>query len=611
MQLGAIITALVAACAAVPAAAQAPSYAPALRQCPSNGTILSTTGSPLDGTQSLFPAEASYLRQRRQATQSTWRDYLSGNDTGYNATVILNNQPKMSIAISGGGLRASLYGAGSLSALDARNETTLGPILQLADYMAGLSGGSWAVSSVAMNDLRPSYELATQLWKLDLDILAPGGLLGISDNRQYFEGILQDVQQKADTGAPVSICDIWSRALAMHFYNGTTRDNFFEPGAEHDEGLLWSSIKLTQNWQTYAMPVPVVVATSRESEQQQLTDMSSTVIPLENTVYEFTPFTYGSFDHTLRARVPLEYLGTFLNGSQPLNSSSCVEYYDNAGFVIGTSACLFNAVSDTFSSSTVTDLISRLLQDVTNIQAANYSVALVSNIPNSFYNYSPGDGVRSESYGNAISQITDGGENGENVPVGPLLVKARQQDIVLALDSSADTDQTWPNGTSLLASADRAANYSSGYVSFPPLPASQVDFVQQGLNIRPTFFGCDVPTANMTSQNTYPIVVYMPNAPPPPSQINANTYFTNTSTFQLNYALDDVYSFLDAAHANTLKGGVSREDTDAQYPTSNGGANDNSGGGGGQQQPTSGATVASASGVVVLAVAAGVLGLIA
>ncbi|KAM0793568.1 hypothetical protein ACM66B_001004 [Microbotryomycetes sp. NB124-2] len=655
MVLGGVLTAVVAVCSVTSAVAQAPSYAPQLRQCPSNGTILSSTGSPLDGTQTLFPAEQAYLRQRRQAVRSLWSSYLGSNDTGYNATQIINNQPKMSIAISGGGLRASLYGAGSLSALDQRNETTLGPILQLADYLAGLSGGSWTVSSVTMNDLRPSYELATQEWLLDLDILAPGGLLGLSENRVYFENILSDVQMKADSGAPVSITDIWGRALAMHFYNGTDRENFFNPNSSHDEGLLWSSIKLTQNWQTHSMPVPIVVATSRESEQQQLTDMSSTVIPLENTVYEFTPFTYGSFDHSLRARVPLEYLGTFLNNSQPLNSSACIQYYDNAGFVIGTSASLFNAVSDAFNSATVTDLISRLLQDITNIQAANYSIALVSNIPNSFYQYSPEGDVRSESFGNPISQITDGGENGENVPLGPLLVKARQQDILLALDSSADTDQTWPNGTSLLASADRAANYSQGYVSFPPLPASQVDFVQQGLNIRPTFFGCDVQSANMTAQDTYPIVVYMPNAPPPPSQINSNTYFTNTSTFQLNYDLDDVYKFLDAAHANALKGGLTRDETDQQWPvclkcaivdrarqranvtrsqtcqgcfdkycwtpevasqlvnitqSSHGGANGNSGGSGGQQ-PTSGVAVVQVSLVTVSVVAVGILSLLA
>ncbi|KAK4057651.1 hypothetical protein OIO90_001299 [Microbotryomycetes sp. JL221] len=548
------------------ATAQAPSYAPELRSCPSNGSLVTSTGSPLDGSQQLFPAEQQYIQQRRsQRLPELWRTYLA-NDTGYNVTQIVANQPRMSIAISGGGLRASLYGAGALSALDSRNETSLGGLVQLADYLSGLSGGSWTVSSFLMNDMTPTYELATNQWLLDLNILAPGGLFGISDNRVYFQNLIRDVQAKGDSGAPISIVDVWGRALAMHFYNGTTRDNFYDPSAPHDEGLLWSSIKLTQNYQNYAAPMPIVVATSRQSEEQQLAGMSSTVIPLNNTVYEFTPFTYGSFDYTLRARVPLEYLGTFLNNTSPQNSSACTQFFDNAGFVIGTSAALFNAVQNGFRSDTIDDLISTLLSDVSGLTGANYSIPLVSNIPNSFYRYQPESGVESESYNNQISQITDGGEDGQNVPLNPLLVKARQQDILLALDSSADTDQTWPNGTSLLATADRAANYSQGYFAFPPIPATQQDFVDQGLNIRPTFFGCDVASANISNQEAYPIVVYMPNAPPPPSQINSNTYFTNTSTFQLDYALEDVYKFLDGAHANILKGGLTREETDQQWP---------------------------------------------
>lgn len=47
------------------------------------------------------------------------------------------------IATSGGGLRASLYGAGTIAALDSRNETNIGGLLQLAEYSSGLSGGSW------------------------------------------------------------------------------------------------------------------------------------------------------------------------------------------------------------------------------------------------------------------------------------------------------------------------------------------------------------------------------------------------------------------------------------------------------------------------------------
>lgn len=47
------------------------------------------------------------------------------------------------IAVSGGGLRASLFAAGTVAAFDSRNSTNAGGLLQLADYFSGLSGGSW------------------------------------------------------------------------------------------------------------------------------------------------------------------------------------------------------------------------------------------------------------------------------------------------------------------------------------------------------------------------------------------------------------------------------------------------------------------------------------
>ena len=57
--------------------------------------------------------------------------------------------------------------------------------------------------------------------------------------------------------------------------------------------------------------------------------------------------------------------------------------------------------------------------------------------------------------------------------------------------------------------------------SFPAIP-DQNTFINQGLNKRPTFFGCDV--KNTTSPA--PLIVYLPNAP--------YTTFSNISTFDLS-----------------------------------------------------------------------------
>lgn len=39
--------------------------------------------------------------------------------------------------------------------------------------------------------------------------------------------------------------------------------------------------------------------------------------------------------------------------------------------------------------------------------------------------------------------LVDGGENGENIPLHPLIQPARELDVIFAIDSSADTDYNW------------------------------------------------------------------------------------------------------------------------------------------------------------------------
>jgi len=41
-------------------------------------------------------------------------------------------------------------------------------------------------------------------------------------------------------------------------------------------------------------------------------------------------------------------------------------------------------------------------------------------------------------------ELVDGGLNKENVPLGPLLVKARHLDVIVAIDASADDSDNWP-----------------------------------------------------------------------------------------------------------------------------------------------------------------------
>ena len=86
-----------------------------------------------------------------------------------------------------------------------------------------------------------------------------------------------------------------------------------------------------------------------------------------------------------------------------------------------------------------------------------------------------------------------------------------------------------------------------GIVPFPYVPEDFQTWVTQELNYRPVFFGCN--SSNYTSitlrNGTFPsplpfpgpLILYLPNAP--------WSYYTNTSTFQLDYVPTEILGFFD------------------------------------------------------------------
>ena len=105
---------------------------------------------------------------------------IEGLDTDQYITDHQNNVsslPNIGIAISGGGYRAMLTGAGVLEAFDSRtpNATSdgqLGGLLQSATYLSGLSGGSWLVGSLYTNNFTSVNSILAQ----DTDSKNAGGI---------------------------------------------------------------------------------------------------------------------------------------------------------------------------------------------------------------------------------------------------------------------------------------------------------------------------------------------------------------------------------------------------------------------------------------------------
>lgn len=159
-------------------------YAPYAVDCPNPRPVIRDSDS-------LSSEEANWLEKRRNNTIGALRDFLSRaniknfNTDGYinkvadNATAL----PNVAIAISGGGWRALMNGAGAIAAFD--NSTTnstsaghVGGILQAATYISGLSGGAWVVGSLYIPQIKTVQDLyrmdpnaSDSLWQFDNSIL--------------------------------------------------------------------------------------------------------------------------------------------------------------------------------------------------------------------------------------------------------------------------------------------------------------------------------------------------------------------------------------------------------------------------------------------------------
>ena len=399
-------------------------------------------------------------------------------------------------------------------------------MLQLADYIVGLSGGSWLTGSVAMNDFATTQSLHDQLWNLDSNLIVPE-----NDKLTFYISIVADVAAKRGfTGSEYTgITDYWGRALSWHLINNTLYP-------EHGAKATWSDIRSVSNFQSAAYPFPIVISDQR--------DPGTLMIRPDSPIWEFTPYEFGTWNTNISAFVDVDLMGSRFNNGLSNPNDNCTGGYDNAGWVMGCSSTLFNAGLTTILETSGESIIKSAIENVLSAIGRRYNdVALV---PNSFFGY------RNDT--NELAQspnitLVDGGEDGQNVPLWPVLNPGREVDFVLAIDSSAD-ETDWPNGTSLVATSQRAQSPAFSQYAFPDIP-SQNTFVNRGLNTRPTFFGC--PGANITNSATAthesPLIAYLPSYP--------YAGLANVSTFQLEYMNNQSQLVMDNAFAVATVGGAS------------------------------------------------------
>ncbi|WAR59609.1 hypothetical protein PtB15_11B249 [Puccinia triticina] len=565
--------------------ASLPSYAPVSVECPAEQPLLRLAGTPSGRNQSLSEAETNYLKGRKSVINPLWQDFFTngpGKGTGYQSTSLLtkNQQhwPVFAIAHSGGGLRASLYAAGVLQALDSRSSSSpLRGVYSLSTYITGLSGGSWLVASAAANNYPTAPEMVKD-WQLEIDLAIPGGLNPLR-SVQFLDALHDTAKLKQAAGYNISLTDHWGRALGYHFLPGTSSENFYtnSPTA-HGAGMLFSNLRNMQSMQNHQVPLPIIVSNHKPVNEaaanpSNLPVSGTTYVPLSAPVYECSPFEFGSFDPQLSAFIPSEFLGTSLDAGKPFIASSvikatknvknsrkntCVRGFDQLSFIMGSSATLFNAITGLPTQYTT------VLQTMARKISGSLDKSLTARYPNSFRGVNGPAGFDRSRTDELV--IVDGGENGENIPLNPLLAPVRQVDVILAADASRDSDSSgvngdgWPNGSSMINTFLRVTKVlPAGTANFPPVPLNPQVWEKKGLTSRPAFFGCEAPTKQ--GNGGYPLVIYLPNSP------TRSPPFTNYSTFKLQYSKKETSSFLTSVMESTTKPRISISRGDADWPT--------------------------------------------
>ncbi|PKI84563.1 lysophospholipase [Malassezia vespertilionis] len=513
-------------------------YSPGHVQCPEQPKGNNYVGFIRNSSDhTMSPDEAGYMNKHKQQIRGAWADWLTrANITGAGGLpgsiddFLNKNQPSVAFAISGGGYRAMLDGLAMVQGFDGRNETAkqrgVGGLLQATDYVAGLSGGSWATGALAINNWATPQSMVDKFMDLKNNLIFP------SDNLvSFYLDLFHDVDDKKDAGFETAIVDLWGRALSYHLLN----DTMYE---KHGQATTMSDITRTQNFKDAMYPFPIALTIGRQPGE--------TWVNRNATYFEWNPFEFGSWKHGVNAFFPTSYVGTPMNNGMPAaDDKHCINGFDNFGFVVGSSSTLFNAaylkLLQDNSSSVLKGVLNSFFHDL------DKELNDVASVPNPFTGYR-----KNENPFQVVGDVylVDGGEANQNIPLEPLLQPARPIDMIVAMDGSADTGSSWPNGSALVETRKRMQLKEFSNIAYPNVP--DVDtIVNEGLNTRPTFFGCDGSNDIINKDTAVnplpPLIVYLASYP--------YSAYANTSTFQLGYNPTDQQNMLDNGFNVATMGG--------------------------------------------------------
>ncbi|CAJ2503449.1 Uu.00g108430.m01.CDS01 [Anthostomella pinea] len=483
-------------------------YVPIPTTCPSTALVRPATSISLN--------EAGYVSARKKKADKALAAWLKKQGNFSNSS-----QPTVGFTSSGGGYRALLCTAGVVQALDGRdsNFTTSG-LYQALTYEAGLSGGSWFLSSLAGNNWPTVSYLRDNLWEqaFQNSLLVPANLLSISGLTEY-AAVTTELAAKEAAGYPATIVDPYGRLLSYQLLQG----------ADGGVATRLSGLTKLSNFTSHNVPYPIITTTGVNGTGAQC------VPPFSALIYEFHPYEYGSWDTGIAAFSQTAYMGTKLTNGEPTISGACTAHYDNLGYIFGTSSDVFYDVCAVIepsnsSSSGLQNVLEGIVNDVHEPDFQDLFGVYV----NPFYKYPGSPMVKDEE----VLTMVDGGATDQNNPIWPFIQPAgRSVDVLIVNDNSADNTDNFPNGTEIIQTYQNAE--AAGLTLMPTIPPVDT-FVSQGLNKRATFFGCN--------ETDTVFIVYLPN-------VNY-TYDSNKPTSKVQYAVAETDAMILNGNAIATQNGT-------------------------------------------------------
>lgn len=344
-------------------------------------------------------------------------------------------------------------------------------------------------------------------------LLLPANLLSLDDDTEYL-AIEGQILDKQSAGFDVTLVDVYGRLLSYQLLDGPSGG----------VNTYMSSLAGLDNFTNFNVPFPIITSVGAQLQCGP---------PSNATQYEFTPYEFGSWDMGVSAFTPVKNLGSELNNGKPTQDNTCVKQYDNLGYVLGTSSDVFSELCE------VVEPVNNTSADLQNNMEAMVNLAhqpvfsdLFAIYPNPFYNYS-GSSVVADA---KDLTLVDGGFSGQNNPIWPFIQEARDVDVLIVNDNSADTNDNFPNGTEIRLTYERAK--AVGLAKMPFIPTADT-FASENLTNRAQFFGCN--------ETGTVLIIWLPNAD--------YTFDSGQPTLRLEYPVNDTNAMIENGVQIAIQGG--------------------------------------------------------